>query len=180
MTPDAAGLAGLVVEVPDFPRPGIAYQDLTPLLGSATGLANAVHGLADLAPDGVAAVVAVEARGFLFGAPLALNLGLGLVPVRKAGKLPRRTVQVDYELEYGTATVAVHADALRPGDRVLLVDDVLATGGTLAAAADLIRLLGAEVARVLVVLELGDLGGRERLSRAGLGDVEALITVGPG
>ena len=180
MTPDAAGLAGLVVEVPDFPRPGIAYQDLTPLLSSADGLATAVRGLVDRAADGVAAVVAVEARGFFFGAPLALNLGVGLVPIRKAGKLPRRTVEVDYELEYGTETVAVHADALRPGDRVLLVDDVLATGGTLAAAAELIRRLGAEVTQVLVVLELGDLGGRGRLSRAGLDDVEALITLGQG
>ncbi len=176
----APDLAALVRQVPDFPRPGIDYQDLTPLLGSPAGFAAAVGGLAELVPEQVDTVVAVEARGFLFGGPLAVALGVGCVPVRKAGKLPRPAVEADYTLEYGTETVEMHADALRPGERVLLVDDVLATGGTLVAAAELVERLGAEVVRVLVVLELDALSGRKRLKQAGLRDVAALIHVGQG
>lgn len=172
------GLAGLVVDVPDFPHPGVTFKDLTPLLASPEGLADAVRGLVGLAPAGVDVVVALEARGFIFGAPLALELGVGFVPVRKPQKLPRARVEITYELEYGTETIAVHADALAPGARVLLVDDVLATGGTLAAAADLVGRLGAEVVAAVVVLELADLGGRSRLQAAGLADVRALLTDG--
>ena len=170
-------IAGLIAEVPDFPKPGITFSDITPLLASATGLAAAVAGLAAAAPEGVDAVVALEARGFIFGGPVALELGVGFVPVRKPNKLPREHIDVTYDLEYGTETLALHADALAPGQRVLLVDDVLATGGTLAAAASLVRALGAEVAGVVVVLELAFLGGRARLHEAGLPDVRTLVTV---
>jgi adenine phosphoribosyltransferase len=177
---DVAELADLVVDVPDFPKPGVTFKDITPLLASPDGLAAAVRGLAEVAPEGIDAVVALEARGFLFGGPVALALGVGLVPVRKPNKLPRAHVDVTYELEYGTETLAVHEDALRPGQRVLVVDDVLATGGTVAAAAQLVRRLGAEVAAVAVVLELGFLDGRERLRGEDVTDVRALLTSGAG
>jgi adenine phosphoribosyltransferase len=175
-----ADLAGLVVDVPDFPQPGVTFKDITPLLASPEGLAAAVHGLAAAAPEGVDAVVALEARGFIFGGPVALELGVGFVPVRKPNKLPRAHVHVTYDLEYGTETLALHTDALRPGQRVLVVDDVLATGGTVAAATGLVRRLGAEVAGVAVVLELGFLHGRERLREAGVDDVRALLTAEEG
>jgi len=175
----AAGLiAGLIAEVPDFPKPGITFSDITPLLASPEGLAAAVAGLVAVAPKGIDAVVALEARGFIFGGPVALALGVGFVPVRKPNKLPREHVSITYELEYGTETLAMHTDALRPGARVLVVDDVLATGGTLAATAELVHRLGAEVAAVAVVLELGFLDGRARLHGAGLTDVRALVSTG--
>ncbi|SEQ35644.1 adenine phosphoribosyltransferase [Microlunatus flavus] len=173
-----AGLAELVVDVPDFPKPGVTFKDITPLLADPVGLAAAVEGLAAVAPEGVDAVVALEARGFIFGGPVALALGVGFVPVRKPNKLPRAHVDVTYDLEYGTETLALHADALQPGQRVLVVDDVLATGGTLVAASGLVRRLGAEVAAVAVVLELGFLDGRRRLAEAGVTDVRALISSG--
>jgi adenine phosphoribosyltransferase len=171
-------IAGLIVDVGDFPKPGVTFSDITPLLASPAGLAAAVAGLAAAAPDGIDAVVALEARGFIFGAPVALELGVGFVPVRKPNKLPREHISITYDLEYGTETLAVHADALAPGQRVLVVDDVLATGGTVAAAAELVQALGAEVAAVAVVLELGFLDGRARLQRAGLTDVRALVSTG--
>jgi len=171
----AVDLAALIVDVPDFPRPGIGFKDITPLLASPAGLATAVAGLAAAAPSGIDAVVALEARGFIFGGPVALALGVGFVPVRKPNKLPRAHVDVTYELEYGTETLALHSDALAPGQRVLVVDDVLATGGTVVAAAGLVRALGAEIAGVAVVLELGLLDGRARLRAAGLDAVSALV-----
>lgn len=177
---DVADLAGLVVDVPDFPQPGVTFKDITPLLASPEGLAAAVQGLAAAAPEGIDAVVALEARGFIFGGPVALELGVGFVPVRKPNKLPRAHVDVTYDLEYGTETLALHTDALTAGQRVLVVDDVLATGGTVAAAAGLVRRLGAEVAAVAVVLELGFLRGRDRLHEVGVDDVRALLTVGEG
>src|SRR3712207_4470572 len=164
----ALDLAALVVDVPDFPRPGVVFKDITPLLASPAGLAGAVEGLVRAAPSGVDVVVGMEARGFIVGAPVALALGVGFVPVRKPGKLPRPTVSVTYELEYGTETLSLHADAVAPGARVLLVDDVLATGGTVAAAAQLLRGVGAEVVQVAVLLELEFLGGRARLAQHGL------------
>lgn len=170
-----AGLAQLVAEVPDFPKPGVTFSDITPLLASPAGLARAVQGLAASAPAGIDAVVALEARGFIFGGPVALELGVGFIPVRKPNKLPREHIDVTYDLEYGTETLAMHVDALRPGQRVLVVDDVLATGGTVAAATGLVRRLGAEVAAVAVVLELGFLGGRRRLREVGVADVAALL-----
>jgi len=170
-------IASLVVDVPDFPKPGVTFSDITPLLASPEGLAAAVAGLTAAAPAGIDAVVALEARGFIFGGPVALALGVGFVPVRKPNKLPREHIEITYDLEYATETLAIHADALAPGQRVLVVDDVLATGGTIAATADLVQTLGAEVAAVAVVLELGFLHGRERLHRAGLDEVRALVRV---
>jgi len=175
----AVDLAALVVDVPDYPRPGVTFKDITPLVGSPSGLASAVEGLVRAAPREVDVVVGMEARGFIFAAPVALALGVGFVPARKPGKLPRPSVSVTYELEYGSETLAVHADAVSPGARVLVVDDVLATGGTVAAAAELVRRLGGEVVQVAVVVELNFLGGRALLAGHGLDRVTALVTSGP-
>lgn len=166
----------LVVDVADFPRPGVTFKDVTPLLASAEGLAAAIDALVASAPAGVDAVVGLEARGFLFGPPVALALGVGFVPVRKPGKLPREIITVSYALEYGEETLALHADALAPGMRVLVVDDVLATGGTAVAAAGLVRRLGAEVVGISVLLELPFLCGRARLAEHGLDRVAAVLS----
>jgi adenine phosphoribosyltransferase len=158
-----ARLAAHVRDVPDFPRPGVLFKDITPLLADAHALRDCVDALA--APwrgDRIDAVCGIEARGFIFGAALARTLGTGFVPLRKPGKLPAATLGADFELEYGRARLEVHADALGPGARVLLVDDVLATGGTLDAARQLLDLLGAGIAGAAVVVELEFLHGRAR------------------
>jgi adenine phosphoribosyltransferase len=152
----------LIVDVPDFPQPGILFRDVTPLLESAEGLRTAVDALAG-AFSNIDIVAGIESRGFIFGAPVAYALGVGMVPVRKPGKLPRATASVDYALEYGTNTLQLHRDAVSPRQRVLIVDDVLATGGTAAATAALIEELGAEVAGIAVLIELTALGGRQKL-----------------
>ncbi|UOY02798.1 adenine phosphoribosyltransferase [Blastococcus sp. PRF04-17] len=174
-------IAALTVDVPDHPEPGVLFRDLTPVFADATAFRRMVHGLAAPAASdpraaavaeggghdgdpGFDVVVGVEARGFLLAAAVALDSGVGVVPVRKAGKLPRERISVDYALEYGTASLELHADSVRPGDRVLVVDDVLATGGTLAAAVSLVERLGGAVAAVSVVVELAALGGRERIA----------------
>jgi adenine phosphoribosyltransferase len=170
-------IAGLAVDVPDFPVPGVLFRDLTPVFADPVGFRRMVEGLtvpqdgdpraAAVAGDdgpGFDVVVGVEARGFLLAAAVALRTGVGVVPVRKAGKLPRTAVSADYALEYGTATLELHEDALRPGQRVLLVDDVLATGGTLAASVALVEQLGAVVTAISVVIELAALGGRQRVA----------------
>jgi adenine phosphoribosyltransferase len=164
-----------VRDVPDFPAPGVVFKDITPLLGDPEGFAAVVDALSGvLEPDGrVDKVVGIEARGFILAAPVAYRLGAGFVPVRKAGKLPSATHEESYALEYGNATVEVHIDAFNPGDRVLVVDDVLATGGTAAATVELVRRAGAEVVGVAFLIELGFLSGRSRLP--GL-DVQALLT----
>ena len=159
-------LRRLVRDVPDFPKPGITFKDITPLVGDASGLASAVAHLAAAVPPGVTDVVAIESRGFLFGAALALELGLPVVPVRKPGKLPHQKRRVEYALEYGTDALEMHADALAGGRQVLIVDDVLATGGTAAATARLVREAGATVAGFSFVIELEFLGGRARLQGA--------------
>jgi adenine phosphoribosyltransferase len=164
--PAGSGLPELISakirDVPDYPQPGVVFKDITPLLGDGSVFAAVVAALA--AGHGrIDKVVGIEARGFILAAPVACRLGAGFVPVRKQGKLPAVTFTESYELEYGTATVEVHTDAFDPGDRVLIVDDVLATGGTAAAAASLVRRSGAEVAAVVVLLELGFLDGRTRL-----------------
>ena len=174
----ALDLASLVVDVPGFPRPGVTFKDVTPLMASPAGLAAAVEGLVGAVDRDVDVVVGMEARGFIFAAPVALALGVGFVPVRKPGKLPRPSVSVTYDLEYGTETLALHADAVRPGARVLVVDDVLATGGTVVATADLVRRLGAEVVQVAVLMELDFLHGRARLAEHGLDHLTALISTG--
>jgi adenine phosphoribosyltransferase len=138
------------------------FKDITPLLADAAGFAAAIDALA-AGSDAVDKVVGIEARGFIFAAPVACTLGVGFVPVRKKGKLPGPTYSETYELEYGTATVEVHEDAFQPGERVLMIDDVLATGGTAAATAQLIGRSGADVASLNVLIELGFLGGRAKL-----------------
>jgi len=171
-------LASLLLDVADFPRPGVTFKDVTPLLASAEGLAAAVDALVGSAPAGVDLVVGLEARGFLFGPPVALALGVGFAPVRKPGKLPRETISASYTLEYGEETLALHSDALAPGTRVLVVDDVLATGGSAVAAAGLVTRLGGEVLQVSVLLELTGLGGRARLAEQGVDRVHAVLTDG--
>ncbi len=172
-------IAALTVDVPDHPEPGVLFRDLTPVFADGPAFARVVEGLAaPAASDPRAAamagaddstpafdvVVGVEARGFLLAAAVALSAGVGVVPIRKAGKLPRERISADYVLEYGTATLELHADSIRPGQRVLVVDDVLATGGTLAAAVELVERLGGVVTTVSVVVELVALGGRERVA----------------
>jgi adenine phosphoribosyltransferase len=160
-------------DIPDYPLPGVVFKDITPLLADGSAFAAVVAALA--AGHGtVDKVVGIEARGFILAAPVACCLEAGFVPVRKQGKLPAVTLAESYELEYGNATVEVHVDAFQPGERVLIVDDVLATGGTAAATASLVRRSGAEVAAVAVLLELGFLSGRARLPGV---EVQSLLAV---
>jgi adenine phosphoribosyltransferase len=157
-------LAQAIRSVPDFPKPGIDFKDITPVLADARLLAACVELLAgSFKPGTVDAVVGIDARGFIFAAAAAVRLGAGFVPVRKKGKLPYRTYEARYDLEYGSSTVAVHVDAVRPGSRVIVMDDLLATGGTAAAAAGLLTKLGAEILELTFFVELAALGGRERL-----------------
>lgn len=150
--------------VPGFPKEGIVFRDITPLLQNASALRLATEALAAPFRDrGVELVLGAEARGFIFGATVACELDAGFVPVRKAGKLPAATIEETYDLEYGTATLAMHRDAVRPGRKVLLVDDLLATGGTMAACAHMVEALGGEVVACAFVVELSFLGGREAL-----------------
>ena len=150
--------------VPDFPKPGIQFKDITPVLADARLFAGAIELLTkNFSPGSVDAVVGIDARGFIFAAAAATKLRAGFVPVRKKGKLPYQTIEEDYALEYGHATVAMHIDALKPGARVLLVDDLLATGGTAAAAASLVKKLGANILEIGFVIELKFLNGREKL-----------------
>ncbi len=154
-------------DVPDFPKPGILFKDITPMLADARAFGAAIDLLAGhFEGRGIEAVAAAEARGFLFGTPLALRLGSGFIPIRKPGKLPYDRAGVEYAKEYGTDRLEVHRDAFRPGMRVLLLDDVLATGGTMVACGDLVRRAEAEVVAYAFVLELGFLGGRAKLEPA--------------
>ena len=166
-------LESFIRDVPDFPKKGIIFKDITPLLASPAALRETVEAMAGpFRGKGVRHVAAVESRGFIFGALLADRLGAGFVPVRKPGKLPWKTIRKSYELEYGTNTIEIHTDAVRPGEKVLMVDDLLATGGTMAAACDLVLQLKGEVVGVTFVIELGFLNGRKKL--AGL-EVRSLI-----
>ena len=159
-----ADYASLIRAIPDFPHPGILFRDITPLLGDGEALRAVVQDLAaPFRQQRIDRVAGIEARGFLFGAPLAIELGAGFVPMRKAGKLPHETFSAQYELEYGDAAIELHQDGLQPGDNVLLVDDVLATGGTMAAAVELMQQAGANVAGILTLIELTALNGRARL-----------------
>lgn len=158
-------LSRFIRDVPDFPRPGTLFRDITPLLASPEAFQAAVGAMAAPFRElGVHRVVGIEARGFLFGAAIARELGLGFVPVRKPGKLPGRTEKIAYGLEYGSDGLEVHADAFSPGETALVVDDVLATGGTAAAAVELVERLGARVAGLSFFIELVSLDGRSRLS----------------
>jgi adenine phosphoribosyltransferase len=162
---DASALRALVRDIPDFPQPGVVFKDITPMLAEPAALRAAVDGLAEpFLGHGVERVVGIEARGFILAAPVAERLGAGFVPVRKPGKLPWRTEQITYALEYGTDALEVHLGAVEPGQRVLIVDDVLATGGTAASTATLLERLGAEVVGLSFLIELGFLGGRDRLA----------------
>ncbi|MEN0070400.1 MAG: adenine phosphoribosyltransferase [Propionicimonas sp.] len=170
-------VSSLIRDVPDFPKPGVLFKDITPLIASADGYRAAVAELAANAPADIDVVVGMEARGFIFAGPVALELGAGFVPVRKPGKLPGEVFTQTFALEYGTETLAVHADALLPGARVLVIDDVLATGGTVGATAKLIERLGAELVHVGVLLELGFLGGRRHLADLGITDCSAVLSI---
>ncbi len=161
---DTAVLRSSIRDIPDFPKPGVMFKDITPLLAEPAAFSTAVDAIVVSFGRGtIDKVVGIEARGFIVAAPVAYHFGAGFVPLRKAGKLPYDTVAQTYDLEYGTETLEVHADAFAPGDRVLIVDDVLATGGTARAACDLVEHAGATVAGLAFVIELGFLGGGARL-----------------
>ncbi|MDE1513519.1 MULTISPECIES: adenine phosphoribosyltransferase [Vibrio] len=158
-----------IKSIPDYPKPGILFRDVTSLLEDATAYQATIQLLVDkYQAMGFTKVVGTEARGFLFGAPLALELGVGFVPVRKPGKLPRATIAQSYDLEYGTDTLEIHVDAIEAGDKVLVVDDLLATGGTIEATTKLIRQLGGEVQHAAFVINLPEIGGDKRLEGLGL------------
>ena len=169
--------ADLIRDIPDFPEPGVVFKDITPLIGSPGGFSAVITELVQKAPRDIDVVVGMEARGFIFGAPVALALGTGFVPIRKPGKLPGEVITTEYELEYGTNALSVHKDAIPDGSRVLIIDDVLATGGTVAATAELIKQLGADLVAVAVVMELDFLNGRKNLSEQGIDEVIALTPV---
>lgn len=161
----AAAVQALIRDVPDFPKPGILFKDITPVLKNAVAMHSVIEFMAErAAQQRVTLVAGPEARGFLFGMPLAMRLGVGFVPIRKPGKLPWKTRSLSYALEYGTDSVQVHEDAAGRGDRVLLVDDLLATGGTMAACCALMESLGAEVTGCQFMVELAFLQGRGRLT----------------
>lgn len=172
---DAAALKALVRTIPDFPRPGIAFRDISTLLADGPGFAAAIDAMValarPLAPD---RIVAIDARGFLFGAPVAAALLAGVIPARKRGKLPGATLGVDYDLEYGTDRLELHVGAVLPGHRAVIVDDLIATGGTAMACVNLLREAGAEVAGAIFAIDLPDLGGANRLRAAGV-PVSALM-----
>ncbi len=177
MTAVAGGLAeraaALVSDVPDYPHPGVVFKDITPLLADGPTLAAVVADMAGRAPEGIDLIVGMEARGFILGAPVAVALGAGFIPVRKAGKLPREVLAGAYELEYGSAVLEVHPDTIRDGSRILIVDDVLATGGTAAATAALLEKAGGVVVGLSFLMELTFLDGRSKL---GGRQVETLLT----
>ncbi len=167
-------LEDYILTIPDFPEPGIMFRDITSLIQDPDGLADAVDGLTDAVKDlDFDLVLGLESRGFIFGTPIAYNLKKGFIPVRKKGKLPRETVSASYDLEYGQATIEIHKDAIKKGQKVIIVDDLIATGGTLEAACKLVEELGGEVAGIVVVMELAGLNGREKLQKY---NVKSLIT----
>ncbi|MGH7205038.1 MAG: adenine phosphoribosyltransferase [Nitrospiraceae bacterium] len=164
----------LIREVPNFPKPGILFYDITTLLKDARAFRNVVDELATRYRDKhIAKVIGIESRGFILGSPLAYHLGAGFVPVRKAGKLPADIFEVKYNLEYGSSSLAVHRDAITIGERVLIVDDLLATGGTAAATVHLVRQLGGEIIGIVVLVELESLKGRDKLNSC---EVHSVIT----
>ncbi|HEY9897995.1 MAG TPA: adenine phosphoribosyltransferase [Pantanalinema sp.] len=164
MTTDYAHLAAKIRVIPDFPKPGVSFKDITPLMQDAEALREVIDVVAErFRGAGIDQVIGIESRGFIFGAALAYALGAGFVPVRKAGKLPAPTHACEYALEYGTDVLEIHCDAVKPGERVLVVDDVLATGGTALAALELVRKLEGEVAGFTFLIELSFLGGRDKL-----------------
>jgi len=164
----------LIRNVPDFPKPGIVFRDISTLVGDPQALPDVVHRMAEaFGDDGIEVVAGIESRGFIFGAAVAIELGVGFVPIRKPGKLPAATTAETYDLEYGTDTLEIHTDAISPGQKVLLVDDLLATGGTMAAACRLVERLGGQVAGISLLIDLEFLNGRARL-----GDYKIVALVG--
>jgi adenine phosphoribosyltransferase len=167
-------LRALIREVPDFPKPGILFYDITTLLRQPEAFREVVDRMAEqVAGTEIDVVVGMESRGFIFSAPLAYKLDAGFVPVRKLGKLPAETIEVEYELEYGTATLEIHSDAIEKGQRVLIVDDLLATGGTVLGTIELVRRLGGEIAGLSFMVELSALMGRDKLGEF---EIHALLT----
>ena len=163
-TPSPADIQRAIRNIPDFPKPGIQFKDITPVLADARLFAGSIDLLtANFKPGMVDAIVGIDARGFIFAAAAALRLEAGFVPVRKKGKLPFQTHEENYDLEYGTNSIAIHIDAVKPGSRVLLIDDLLATGGTAAAAAALLQKVGAKILEISFLIELSFLGGRAKL-----------------
>lgn len=177
MTDDRALIKSLITDVQDFPKPGVTFKDITPLLASPQGFKAAVDQLVASAPGEIDVVVGMEARGFIFAAPVAVALGAGFVPVRKPGKLPRPVYEEAFALEYGTETLTMHRDAIKPGARVMVVDDVLATGGTIGATAKLLRKLDVNLVHVAVVMELSFLNGHAALDETGIDSYSAILTV---
>jgi adenine phosphoribosyltransferase len=170
----AEDLRALIREVPDFPKPGILFYDITTLLREPDAFREVIDRMADQVKETpVDLVVGMESRGFIFSAPLAYKLDAGFVPVRKLGKLPAETIEVEYELEYGTATLEIHSDAVQKGQRVLIVDDLLATGGTVLGTIELVRRLGGEIAGLSFMVELRGLNGRDKLREF---DIHTLLT----
>lgn len=168
----------LIVSIPDYPEPGVVFKDISPLLASPEGFAAVTDSIAEhFADRQITKVVGAEARGFLIGAPVAYRLGVGFVPVRKPGKLPRKTYRESYELEYGTDELEMHVDALDPTDRVLIVDDLIATGGTTVAAAHLIEQAGAEVVGFAFILELAFLEPRKIIAKDFTQEVFSLVCI---
>ncbi|MGH2900866.1 MAG: adenine phosphoribosyltransferase [Solirubrobacteraceae bacterium] len=165
--PSGAGVKRLIRTVPDFPRPGIQFRDITPLLADAAGFREVIDALAERYRGKVDKVAAIEARGFIFGAALAHVIGAGFVPFRKPGRLPHTLIGHDYELEYGTNRVEVHVDGVAAGERVVVVDDLIATGGTAAATVALLERIGATIVECAFVIDLIDIGGRARLEKRG-------------
>lgn len=170
--------ASYIADIPDYPEPGVVFKDITPLFADATAMRAAIDALADHFRDAdVTKVIGPEARGFMVGVPVALELGAGFVPARKPGKLPRKTISISYELEYGTDTLEIHEDALAPGDRVLIIDDLIATGGTAAATGKLVQSMGAELVGYGCILELTFLDPRKALAEAGDQELFSLVPV---
>ena len=168
----------LIASIPDYPKPGVVFKDITPLMSDAEGFAAVIKALADPFRDaGVTKVIGAEARGFMVGAPVAVELGAGFVPARKPGKLPRETVSQVYDLEYGTDELQVHADAIKPGDKVLLVDDLVATGGTMVAQVKLIERLDAELVGIAGLIELEFLNPRAILAKVTDKPLHTLVKV---
>ena len=174
----AFDFASYIADIPDYPEPGVIFKDITPLFADATAMRKTVEAIADHFRDaGVTKVVGPEARGFMVGVPVALELGAGFIPARKPGKLPRETYSVSYELEYGTDSLEIHKDAIQPSDRVLIVDDLIATGGTAAATGKLVQEIGAELVGYGCILELTFLNPRPTLLASGEQELFSLVQV---
>ena len=168
-----------ITDIPDYPEPGVVFKDITPLFANANAMRQTVLVIADHFRDaGITKVVGPEARGFMIGVPVAMELGAGFIPARKPGKLPRETYSVSYELEYGSDTLEIHRDAIEPGDRILIVDDLIATGGTAAATGKLIQEVGGELVGYACILELTFLNPRDVLATSGDQELFSLVKVG--